>query len=247
MSQERRRNASRTRPAGRENGARRFRASPNGPSPQHLRVPVGRTDQIEINASFLSDSSSTRSISSFTRAHGQAVVRENERAPLRFREVVEYDDGHLVHPELAGGSQARVAGNNHSVAAHQNRIGPTRRCWRRTWATCSSVCVRAFRADGISLSMDQIWTTRSRKAWRCRAHAGDLPIRGARFRRHAWATLDSVLGLPGRRETAAVVEIVKEAVPSATLCVCLKRGCRRPLEVARSPSGVPSDRRHHLL
>src|ERR1035441_434643 len=32
-----------------------------------------------------------------------------------------------------------------------------------TCATCSSVCVRAFRAYGINLSMGQIWTTRSRK------------------------------------------------------------------------------------
>ena len=27
------------------------------------------------------------------------------------------------------------------------------------------------------------------EAWRCPAYAGDLPIRGARFRRHAWAFL----------------------------------------------------------
>ena len=89
--------------------------------PQHLLVPTG--------------------------IHRQTIVCDDQRAALRFGEMVEDDDRDFGHPEFPGGKQARVARNDHSVRADEDWIRPPELgdAGAATCATCSSECVLALR------------------------------------------------------------------------------------------------------
>ena len=54
----------------------------------------------------------------------QPVVGQHQRAALGFGQVIEDDDRDFGHAQFASSQQARVAGDNDSIGAGQNRIRP---------------------------------------------------------------------------------------------------------------------------
>nr|WP_267459755.1 hypothetical protein [Xanthomonas euvesicatoria] len=58
-----------------------------------------------------------------TRVLGDAVVRDDQGAALRWRQVIQHDHRHDLQPEFLGGGQASVTSNDDAVAARQDRIG----------------------------------------------------------------------------------------------------------------------------
>jgi hypothetical protein len=104
--------------------------------------------------------------------------------------VIEHDDRHFVHPELARGSQARVAGDHYAVGTDKDRIGPPE--LDDAGSNLRHLFVRM--RPGIPGVRNQLvdcpdLDSEFTEARRRTTRAGDLPIRGARFRLHAWAFL----------------------------------------------------------
>src|SRR5208337_1955578 len=90
---------------------------------QLLQLLVREADQIEIERVLLQRFEfDAKHLLVPPRAHGQAVVRENERAPLRFREVIQYNDRYLVHAQASSSRQARVPGDHYAVGPDKDRV-----------------------------------------------------------------------------------------------------------------------------
>src|ERR1035441_7243095 len=125
-----------------------------------------------------------------SRAHGQAIVRENERAPLRFREVIQHDDRHLFHAQASSSRQAGVPSDHNAVGTEKYRVRPPE--FDDAGGNLSHLFVRV--RPGVPGVRDQLvdgpnlYGEVAEARRRC-THAGDFPIRRARFRRHAWAFL----------------------------------------------------------
>src|ERR1035441_2623518 len=144
-----------------------------------------------LNASSFSDSRSTRSSSSPPppRRAGGFAARMGA-APLRFREVIQHNDRHLFHAQASSSCQARVPGDHYAVGTDKDRVRPPE--FDDAGGNLSHLFVRV--RPGVPGVRDQLvdgpnlYGEVAEARRRC-THAGDFPIRSARFRRHAWAFL----------------------------------------------------------
>src|ERR1017187_323857 len=144
-----------------------------------------------LNASSFRDSSSTRNMSS---SHPALMARrlsaEKARAPLRFREVIQHDDRHLIHAQASSSRQAGVPSDHNAVGTDKYRVRPPE--FDDAGGNLRHLFVRM--RPGVPGVRDQLVDGPNlygevAKARRRCPDAGDFPICSARSRRHAWAFL----------------------------------------------------------
>ena len=120
-----------------------------GVAKQIFDLVIGESDQVEIEAVLLERGHlDAQHLLIPSGVECQPVVGQHQRAALGFGQVIEDDDRDLGHAQFASSQQARVAGDDDSIGAGQNRIRPPELDDdAATWATCS-VTMRA-RIPGV--------------------------------------------------------------------------------------------------
>ena len=139
---------------------------------------VGKAQDIEIEVLFLQRGQLDAQHGFIpTGVQRQAVVREHQCAALGRRQMVENDHRNVGHPQFARRRQARVARDDNTVAADEDRIDESKFGDRRCYLRHLFVAVRP-RVSGVRNESVDGPAFNNEVAQNAPQHPGSLPVGG---------------------------------------------------------------------